>query len=251
MFWSIALALACAPPPTIVSGAVSDDWVAFPDQAPGLVIASPTLSQAGRNFARGRTVQSVLDAAAALHAANPASVVVLGDVGKNGGGKMPPHATHRDGRTVDILMPVVDVTDAASPKAAQFPHSDADGFGYCARFDKDGRFVGTAWEGTKPVPHPSGKGPLCRDANDALPLAIDFGAIARLVRAIDTAAAAQGLRVKRVIVAPEYVEKVLGSDDGKLLDARVVSTFVRRPVWTRHDDHVHIELEPRAGGRAR
>ena len=152
---------------------------------------------------------------------------------------MPPHATHRDGRTVDILMPVIDASNAPT----MFPHSDDDGFGYCARFDKDGRYAGSGWEGARPVPHPSGKGLLCKESNQALLISIDFGAIARLVRAIELVSAQHGMRVKRVIVAPEYVEKVFGTDDGKLLDERIVSTFVRRAVWTRHDDHVHIELE--------
>ncbi len=229
MLWSIALALALA-----IAAPPVDEWVAFPDEAPGLVTASPSLGKAGRNFARSPVVATVLDAAAALHTANAANVVVVADVGRKGGGKMPPHATHRDGRTVDILMPTV---------PTQFPHADEDGFGYCARFDVDGRFAGTGWEGTRPVPHPNGKGLLCKESNEALPIAIDFGGIARLVRALETAAAPRGLRISRVIVAPEYVERVLATDDGKLLDKRVVSTFVRKAVWTRHDDHVHVEFE--------
>lgn len=241
---TIAFTIALAKPPV-------DEWLAFPDEAPGLVTASPALGKAGRTFARAPVVATVVEAAAALHAVNGASVVVIGDVGKKGGGPLPPHATHRDGRTVDILMPVVDISDADAPKAAQFPHADEDGFGYCARFDVDGRFAGTGWEGKRPVPHPSGKGLLCRESNDAKPLLIDFGAVARLVRAIELAAGGHGLRIKRVIVAPEYVEKVLASDDGKLLDQRVVATFVRKPVWTRHDDHVHIELEPTKTGASR
>lgn len=228
----LVLVVAPASPPP-------DEWVSFPDDAPGLVTASPSLGKAGRTFARAPVVATVLAAAAALQQQNGANVVVIGDVGKKGGGAMPPHATHRDGRTVDILMPVVD--DKGAP--TQFPHGDDEGFGYCARFDVDGRFVGTGWEGKRPVPHPSGKGLLCKESNEAKPLTVDFAAVARLVRAIETAAGANGLRIKRVVVAPEYVDKVLATDDGKQIDARVASTFVRRAVWTRHDDHVHVELE--------
>lgn len=228
---ALFLSLGSAPPH-------ASEFIAFPDEAPGLVSASPTLGRAGRNFARAPVVATILDAAASLQASN--HVFVLADVGLKGGGKMLPHATHRDGRSVDILMPVVD--DKGAP--TRFPHSDDDGFGYCARFDADGKLIGTGWEGKRPVKHPNGNGPLCKESNEARPFFIDFGAVARLVAAIESAGAKRGLRVKQVVVAPEYVDKVLASDDGKKLDARVRAAFERKPVWTRHDDHMHIELAP-------
>lgn len=220
-----------------------DDYVSFPLEAPGLAVASPTLNKVGRQFARENVVATIVAAAAALQEApataderGPPFVVVVADVGKKGGGRFPPHQTHRDGRAVDILVPVLD--DAGKP--ARFPHGDDDGFGYCARFDAAGRYVGSGWEGKKPVTSPfDPKKSLCKQSDAALPLVVDFVGIARMVAAIDSAAAARGLRVSRVIVAPEYVDKVLAAN---LLDQRLAATFVRHDVWTRHDDHVHIEL---------
>lgn len=211
-------------------------WVAFPDAAPNLETASPTLGKLGRQFARADVVAAVLEAAAALADSGP--VVIIADVGKRGGGPLPPHATHRDGRTIDILMPVR-TTEPSAP--ARFPHGDDVAFGYCARFDAEGRYVGTGWEGKRRVTNPFGKGELCARTEDPRPIVVDFAAVARLVRAIDAAAAARGLRVTRVITAPEYVAPIEATDEGKLLGP-LAKAFTRRPVWTRHDDHVHIEL---------
>lgn len=50
-----------------------------------------------------------------------------------------------------------------------------------------------------------------------------------------------GLAIGKVIMAPEYVERVLAAmapgESAKLSDV-----FLRRPAWVRHDEHLHVDF---------
>ena len=73
----------------------------------------------------------------------------------------------------------------------------------------------------------------------ALP-AIDFESVAELLVEIDRQAQAHGLVVDGIIVAPEYVERVLSA---KVAGIRQLSQrFMRTPAWVRHDEHLHIDF---------
>jgi penicillin-insensitive murein endopeptidase len=51
----------------------------------------------------------------------------------------------------------------------------------------------------------------------------------------------RGLQIEKVIIAPEYVPRLLSTRSGKTLGA-LAETLVRKPVWVRHDEHVHIDF---------
>lgn len=110
--------------------------------------------------------------------------------------------------------------------------------------------VGDAWEseppGRRDIPwNKLGYG-LELDAQGRLgDLTIDFDDLARLLSALDEKARARGLRVQRVIVAPEYVPLLLASPSGRKLGA-LSAAIVRGQVWWRHDEHVHIDFALRA-----
>jgi penicillin-insensitive murein endopeptidase len=81
--------------------------------------------------------------------------------------------------------------------------------------------------------------PASRDASSRIQ--IDFDETARLLVAIARTARLHGLEIRVVIITPEYLPQILASAAGRELGS-IASKFVRRPVWIRHDEHVHIEL---------
>ncbi len=94
-------------------------------------------------------------------------------------------------------------------------------FGYAMEFDAQGKSAG---------------------------LSIDFSCLAELLLALDREAQLHGLAIERVIVAPEYVDRVLGAKRSEM--AGLASRFMRRPAWVRHDEHVHVDFRVVEGGPA-
>ncbi len=90
------------------------------------------------------------------------------------------------------------------------------GFGYLHEFDETG--YSTSW---------------------GMPRQIDFEGIAVHLEALDRAARDRGLRIRKVILSPDYQSEVLETTAGKSIKHL---KFNRKPVWVRHDDHYHVEF---------
>lgn len=170
----------------------------------------------GRQYAH-HAVRDTLTEAFAVRRAAGAARYVLGETGLRGGGRMRPHRTHQNGMSVDVFMPVRD----AGNQPSSLPTWPWHGFGYRWEFDR---------------------------AGSAPPYHIDFVELAELLRATEARAAAHGLELERVIIAPEYVPLVLATAPGKRLGA-IASRLTRRPVWVRHDEHVHLDFRSSTSAR--
>ena len=72
---------------------------------------------------------------AALARALPGTVHVYGETGKREGGPFPPHRTHRNGTSVDFMVPVRDADGDSVP----LPTWPWNRFGYDLEFTLDGR----------------------------------------------------------------------------------------------------------------
>ncbi len=238
---AIALTVAAAVAPSVawlrVFVSADDGFVSVPPWGPGFRTSSRLVAAMGRQYVR-REVAETLRAALPLVAGDD-RVFVVADTGYKSGGLFLPHATHREGRSVDIHIPVVDDEGRATTLSSSWWNL----WGYCWHLDEGGRVAGLLWE-AKPVVLPLfGKTRLCPsvaiDSDDH----VDFDAVARLVAALDVEARARGGRVKTVIVAPEFVPLILASPAGQELGA-LSSVFTRQPVWVRHDDHLHVDFVP-------
>ncbi len=79
-------------------------------------------------------------------------------------------------------------------------------------------------------------------------LAIDFPSLAELLIELSRQGRENRLGIERIIVAPEYVDRVMaaarGADAAEM--AALSGRFLRRPAWVRHDEHVHVDF--RLGG---
>jgi penicillin-insensitive murein endopeptidase len=183
--------------------------VSFASRGEGFVTYSMLGNLAGRQYVHSRVHDALVAAFASLHAAAPDRTFVLGETGLKAGGRFPPHRTHQNGLSVDIFMPVRD----ADSRPALMPTAPWNKFGYSLEFDRIGRGEG---------------------------LAIDFGSVAELLVEVHRQAGLHGLAVERIIVAPEYVDRVLSARAPGV--GQLEPLFLRKPAWVRHDEHLHLEF---------
>jgi penicillin-insensitive murein endopeptidase len=113
------------------------------------------------------------------------------------------------------------VHDAAS-RPVLMPTAPWNKFGYSLEFDHNGR----------------GKD-----------LTIDFESVAALLLEVHRQAELHGLALERVIVAPEYVDRVLSAKAPGI--RRLEQLFMRAPAWVRHDEHLHIDFRLVSRAQAR
>jgi penicillin-insensitive murein endopeptidase len=194
------------------------DGVSFASEGSGFVTYSSLCNLMGRQYVHSRVHAAVVEAFASLHVAVPDRTFVLGETGLKAGGRFRPHKTHQNGLSVDIFMPV---RNEASRRVLM-PTAPWNRFGYSLEFDSSGHGEG---------------------------LVIDFESVAELVVELDRQARRHGLALHRIIVAPEYVERVLAAKSGGIRE--LAPLFMRTPAWVRHDEHLHVDFRvvaaPKAG----
>ncbi len=183
--------------------------VSLPTAGDGFVTYSRLGNWLGRQYVNSRVRDTLIPAFAALHAAQRDRVFVVGETGLQKGGPFRPHRSHQNGLSVDILMPV---RNRAGQRVLT-PTPPWQKFGYSLEFDAQGRGDG---------------------------LTIDFASLAELLAELGRDAPQHGLTVERIIVAPEYVDRVLAAAGGRA--AALADRFMRRPAWVRHDEHVHVDF---------
>lgn len=166
---------------------------------------------AGRTYLHSAVRQLVLDAYRELESTQPGRVFVYGETGARTGGPLPPHRSHQNGLSVDFFVPVID----AAGHPAFLAHHPANRFGYDIEFDAQGRY---------------------RDWR------IDIEALAQHLLALVQASQQRQLPIRRIILAPELVQRVRATAAGRQLPERLFMT--RRP-WVRHDEHYHLDFELR------
>jgi penicillin-insensitive murein DD-endopeptidase len=185
------------------------DGVSFASQGSGFVTYSTLGNLMGRQYVHSRVQATLVEAFASLHAAAPDRTFVLGETGLKGGGRIRPHKTHQNGLSVDIFMPVRD--DAS--RRVLMPTAPWNKFGYSLEFDSSGHGEGVV---------------------------IDFDSVAELLVEVDRQAQRHGLALDCIIVAPEYVDRVLAAKAVGI--GQLAPLFMRTPAWVRHDEHLHVDF---------
>lgn len=164
---------------------------------------------AGRTFVHSKVKRTMLMSLATVHQEQPTKIFVLGETGKQQGGKFPPHLTHQNGLSVDVMVPVVN----SKGLSTALPCSIFNKFGYGMEFDQQGRHKN---------------------------LRIDFAAMASHLKALHQAAVANGIGIRRVIFDPRLQKHLWKTKDGTYLKRNL--RFSKRQAWVRHDEHYHIDF---------
>ena len=132
------------------------------------------------------------------------------ETGWENGGKFAPHKTHQNGLSVDFMVPVID----EGGNSVYFATTIGNKSGYGVDFDEHGTYQN---------------------------FTIDYESMAAHIVALDKSAKKLGIKLKRVIFAPELRPLLFKTSLGKYLKNNV--TFMKNKAWVRHDEHYHIDFD--------
>lgn len=164
----------------------------------------------GRAYVHSTVHQIVLAAYSALEQAAPGKVFVYGETGYRKGGQFKPHKTHRNGLSVDFMVPVLNEDGRSVP----LPTSILDKWGYDLEFDGSGQLG---------------------------ELRIDAESMAEHIYQLHVAAKEQGVDIWRVIFDPKLQPMLHGTSRWSYLSDNV--TFSTKRSWVRHDEHYHVDFD--------
>ncbi|OGV43990.1 MAG: hypothetical protein A2X48_05765 [Lentisphaerae bacterium GWF2_49_21] len=164
----------------------------------------------GRNSLNDKVRVVVLDAYDIMEQSYPSVHFVYGECSWPSGGRIRPHATHRNGLSIDFMVPVKTVKGPSVLSTSIFNK-----YGYSLEFDEKG---------------------YCASQK----CYIDFEAMAAHLIALHKAAEKHGLRIWRVIFAPELQPYLLKTEIGSDIEKTV--RFSKERPWVRHDEHYHVDF---------
>lgn len=167
-----------------------------------------------RTWAHRPVVASITGAWRDMARTRPDTTFLYGETGFPWGGRFPPHRTHRNGLSVDFMVPLKD--------RKTLPVGISNRFGYDIAFDDNGIML------------PPDAGQTGDKAE------IDFEAITDHLLALHRQARKQGGKVVRVFFAPGLQDNLRRTRRGQTLFSRI--RFNKNPSWVRHDDHYHVDF---------
>lgn len=162
----------------------------------------------GRTYLHSKVRDVVLAAYSALETSLSGRHFVYGETGTRSGGRFRPHRTHQNGLSVDFMVPILDREGRSVP----LPTNALNQFGYRIAFDAQGRYEDYR---------------------------IDFEALAEHLYQLHIVASAQGVKIGRVIVEPEYHAKLFATQRGAFMRGL---PLMKKSAWVRHDNHYHVDF---------
>ena len=165
---------------------------------------------AGRTFMHKSVRDTIAAAYADLAETHPDLRFMYAESGWPWGGSFAPHRSHMNGSSVDFHVPVRTLDGFV----AELPASPFNKLGYAIDFDRSGQFGAYR---------------------------IDFEAMALHLLALEGAARAHGISIRRVIFDVHLQPKLFATDAGARLRGRL--TFNRSQSWVRHDEHYHVDFD--------
>lgn len=168
----------------------------------------------GRTYVHSQVFEVVMSTFARLARESPDKTYVYGETGKKRGGEFRPHKTHRNGLSVDFMVPLKD----EQGHSVAMKTSPLNKWGYGLEFDDAGRL---------------GK------------LSIDADAMAEHLYQLHSAARRAGIDLHRVIFDPGLQPLLQHTDRWQYLEKHV--RFSERQSWVRHDDHYHVDFQVACG----
>ena len=186
-----------------------EQGVKLPNEGKNFSTYSSLGASLGRTYVHSKVADIVLAAYAALEESAPRKIYVVGETGWASGGRIRPHRTHRNGLSVDFMVPVLDTAGRSVP----LPTHMGNKYGYNIEFDNQARYENYR---------------------------IDFEAIAEHLYQLKLAAQARGAGLALVIFDPPFLSNLLATKRGAYLKADIV--FMKRNAWVRHDEHYHVDF---------
>ena len=182
---------------------------ALPEKGKNFEPFSTLAVMLGRHYVHSTVKDIVVAGYEELAKQLPDKRFVYGETGWEKGGKFAPHKTHRNGTSVDFMVPVVD----KKAKSVPLPTGIFNKFGYNIEFNKNGKYE---------------------------ELTIDFEALSAHLYFLSETARQHGVGIKRVIFDPRLQPLLFKTKYGKLFQGKL--KFNSKQAWVRHDEHIHVDF---------
>ncbi len=163
----------------------------------------------GRTYVNSIVRDITIEAYDSLYQVYPEKVFVYGETGFKEGGQFKPHRTHRNGLSVDYMVPVTDIRSKSIP----LPTSIFEKFGYNIEFDEIG---------------------------EKEKYKIDFEAVGAHIYFLNEISNLKGYGIAKVIFDPSLQTLLFSTKYGDYLKQHVI--FSKTRAWVRHDDHYHVNF---------
>ena len=193
---------------TVANGHL-ENGIKLPDDGKNFKAYSSLGVLLGRTYVHSRVAETIVAAYSALEKSASGKVFIYGETGWSGGGRFRPHKTHKNGLSVDFIVPVTD----ASGHSVYLPTGVSTKFGYNIDFDANAKFEAYS---------------------------IDFEAISEHLYQLHVAAEAHGAGIALVIFDPPYLPKLFATKHGQYLKDNII--FMKGKAWIRHDEHYHVDF---------
>ena len=186
-----------------------ENGVQLPSEGNNFESYSNVARLAGRTYVHSSVYNIIVAAYSDLEREQPNKVYKYAETGFKDGGEFSPHKTHRNGLSVDFIVPVVN----SIGESVHLPTNLFNKFGYNIEFDNSGHY-----EGFK----------------------IDYEAMAAHIVALHSEAKKLGYDIWRVIFAPELQPNLFKTKYGVYLKDNI--QFSTKRSWVRHDEHYHVDF---------
>jgi len=186
-----------------------EDGVRLPSSGPNFVSYGTIPELAGRTYVHDKVRDVVVAAYRWLETEQPGKVYKYAETGFEEGGRFKPHKTHRNGLSVDFMVPVLD----EQGRSVHLPTHPLNRYGYSIEFDSEGRYDG---------------------------FRIDYEALAAHLVALHRTAEAQGVGIRRVIFDPALQQGLYQTRYGDYIRKHI--QIPNKRSWVRHDEHYHVDF---------
>lgn len=164
----------------------------------------------GRTYVHSTVRDIIVEAYQRMEKEQPGKVFKYAETGFKEGGRFSPHKTHRNGLSVDFMVPVLD----QHGKSVHLPTHALNKYGYAIEFDAQGRYQ---------------------------EYRIDYEALAAHIVALHQVAKKQDVHIWRVIFDPKLAPKLYATRYGAYIKQNIA--IPTKNSWVRHDEHYHVDFQ--------
>lgn len=184
--------------------------VQLPSEGNNYISYSKTAEIVGRTYVHSKVRDIILGSYQLLEKETPGKVYKYAETGFKEGGQFKPHKTHRNGLSVDFMVPVVN----EDGKSVHLPTHYLNKLGYSIEFDEIGRYD---------------------------KYKIDYDALAAHIVSLHKVAMESEVDLWRVIFDSKLQPHLMSTKYGEYLKKNI--QFSKHRSWVRHDEHYHVDFE--------
>ena len=184
--------------------------VQLPSEGKNYVSYSKTAELVGRTYVHSKVREIILTAYERLEIETPEKIFKYAETGFKEGGQFKPHKTHRNGLSVDFMVPVLNTEG----KSVHLPTHYLNKLGYSIELDNVGKYD---------------------------QYRIDYEALAAHIVTLHKVAIEKRVDLWRVIFDPKLQPYLKETKYGKYLKTHI--QFSKKRSWVRHDEHYHVDFD--------